>query len=521
MKMFLEKACWSLIALLSVMFLDAVHGRWERVFYCDFETEYICGFSQDTADVLDWHRASGRTHSRGTGPRDDHTPNGEYYMYFEASNISPELEARLMSPWFEVETKEVFVISFYYHMYGRGMGHLNTYVDDRTDGRKSRERFLWSELGNQGGEWHRADLVLDIEQDFRIVFEGIRGVNSRSDMAIDDVHVFRTDSPLQCNFESYCSLFKQEFRDGVLNWTSNSAATPTYMTGPMYDNTYKNETGHYMYLEATSQNQGQTARLVSSHFVTMEDERFDRFFSFNYHMYGSGIGALNVYLATMESEELVWSRAGNQGDSWHYAEIAVYNNQTYQIILEGVIGDYRHGDIAIDDLGISTYNTADTLNSTIVITPHIPLGKPEPTKEHVEKEQAAQTVKPLAAVQRTSSTVSRALTFGCVFGAVAIISIALIMAYMLYRWKRINVGRGGDDQRTIVEAEYNNKIDENVSVNVFDATAFHNMFGKNSSATAASKMDDGGEKTTREERGVNSGGTKEQNVVTLENHSKA
>lgn len=40
---------------------------------CDFESNTICGYTQDQSDDFDWIRDFGGTSSLGTGPAVDHT----------------------------------------------------------------------------------------------------------------------------------------------------------------------------------------------------------------------------------------------------------------------------------------------------------------------------------------------------------------------------------------------------------------------------------------------------------------
>ena len=54
------------------------------------------------------------------------------------------------------------------------------------------------------------------------------------------------------------------------------------------------------------------------------------------------------------SETLVWVLAGPQGNNWRHGFAPIQANGRYQIVIEGVRGKGFEGDIAIDDIGIST-----------------------------------------------------------------------------------------------------------------------------------------------------------------------
>ena len=78
--------------------------------------------------------------------------------------------------------------------------------------------------------------------------------------------------------------------------------------------------------------QGDTARLES--FVYPAGERYC--FEFFYHMYGSSIGALNIYVKPISQgllpSQKVWGESGNQGDMWRYGYVtATERNDDYQV----------------------------------------------------------------------------------------------------------------------------------------------------------------------------------------------
>lgn len=74
-----------------------------------------------------------------------------------------------------------------------------------------------------------------------------------------------------------------------------------------------------MYIESSSKNENDTARLVSPVYEKTDD---DTCFVFFYHMYGSTIGTLRVYLRmendTSDSKppKPFFEMKGNQGDRW-------------------------------------------------------------------------------------------------------------------------------------------------------------------------------------------------------------
>ncbi|GAG52366.1 unnamed protein product, partial [marine sediment metagenome] len=80
-------------------------------------------------DDMDWTRNSGSTPSSSTGPSGAH--GGSYYVYTEASSPNyPDKTAILEGPCFDLVATSDAALTFWYHMYGSGMGTLNVEVSE-------------------------------------------------------------------------------------------------------------------------------------------------------------------------------------------------------------------------------------------------------------------------------------------------------------------------------------------------------------------------------------------------------
>ena len=87
----------------------------------DFES--FIGLEQDQNDFGDWLLTQGPTSSFGTGPQGDHTSGSGVYFYVESSNPNfPNKDFIVYTPTFDVSATPGKVLSFWYHMYGIGMG---------------------------------------------------------------------------------------------------------------------------------------------------------------------------------------------------------------------------------------------------------------------------------------------------------------------------------------------------------------------------------------------------------------
>ena len=85
--------------------------------------------------------------------------------------------------------------------------------------------------------------------------------------------------------------------------------------------------GSYIYIEASGRNFGDKARLLSDWMEPDETVCFQ----FWYHMYGSNIGNLSIYLKTNQSEKLVWSLSGDQGNRWRFGQTALNSTRWYKV----------------------------------------------------------------------------------------------------------------------------------------------------------------------------------------------
>jgi len=154
--------------------------------YCEsFETS-LGQWQQATDDNYDWTRLTGATQTTSTGP--DLAYDGNYYVYTEAS--APAVTGSVFSIELPVDLTSVSnpEVSFYYHMYGVGMGSLHLDVYDslwHTD--------VWTLSGDLGNVWVNQVTDLSAFANSGIVklrFRSIRGSATTGDMALDQVCVY-------------------------------------------------------------------------------------------------------------------------------------------------------------------------------------------------------------------------------------------------------------------------------------------------------------------------------------------
>lgn len=85
---------------------------------------------------------------------------------------------------------------FYVYMSGDGIGTLNVYMSTN-----SNRSLLLNLTGNQGNYWSRQELPLSSTDNFRIMFEGKVGRNTRVHICLDDI-TFSSGCILSNKFET-------------------------------------------------------------------------------------------------------------------------------------------------------------------------------------------------------------------------------------------------------------------------------------------------------------------------------
>ena len=351
---------------LAIDDVELLSGPCQPQGFCDFETDACQWVNTQSGDDFDWQRDKGATPSNKTGPSFDHTLSTEqgHYMFIEASGLNRRTgeKAYLFSDYQDPNTAAC--LSFWYHMYGDGIGSLNVYTKIIQTGNKQ-QRFTLS--GNQGNQWQQASVDIPTNAQHILIIEGVRGTTYLGDIAIDDVRITRTTcanqpplftapatgpsttpfpaTSLDCDFELGLCQWAQDTNDDF-DWISNTGSTLSGHTGPSTDHTIKDLSGHYMFIEVSARKPNTKARLVS---VPL-DWSYGRCFKFWYNMYGAHVNALNIYKHQFSIDTLIWQRTGNLGVGWKYGQVYINQPGSTSIVIEGLAGQNYTGDIAIDDL---------------------------------------------------------------------------------------------------------------------------------------------------------------------------
>lgn len=145
------------------------------------------------------------------------------------------------------------------------------------------------------------------------------------------------------------------------DWLVNEGPTSTQGTGPTSD---AGGGGRYLYLETSGQECNETRRaILNSHCIQLRKMGSDTcHLSFNYHMFGTGVGELKLEVTRNggQSWQTLWSRRGDQGDRWRKTYLGLNQfpeNTVLQFRFVGTGSANAKGDIALDN--IVFYGSAD------------------------------------------------------------------------------------------------------------------------------------------------------------------
>ena len=360
---------------------------------CDFEDEKWprCQYKDISTDGYQWRYV--KAYQSIKGPYIDNTyktPEGSYLQAVYDRNA----DGQKASLWLQQELKpcsSTCTLEFYYHKFGQ-TPDLRVYFTinefSKTD--------LLLLRGDSGNFWNYARIPIGrISAPFRLGFDSLQywSENYVNDVALDDIRLIncqftqiRPVCPAQyftckrkscipesqvCDLIDDCGDNSDEascvnytmcsFEEGFCDWKieMNSNSTFKWKLGkgrdshttnnaPSRDHTLGLLTGQYAYIDVKSRNPGQRARLFSPVFRPTDKSSCElRIF---YFIDGKDTGSLDVYMRTEVdgARDLLFSQSRPVGSYWERAYLKLNSSSSFQIIVEGVVGKGRYGDIAID-----------------------------------------------------------------------------------------------------------------------------------------------------------------------------
>ncbi|XP_076084855.1 MAM and LDL-receptor class A domain-containing protein 1-like isoform X1 [Mytilus galloprovincialis] len=182
--------------------------------------------------------------------------------------------------------------------------------------------------------------------------QGISGTNC---------DVLTTSSVIECSFEYGERCIFENEANHQLNWEFINKKTPSSGTGP--DSAHRGY--QYVYIEASGSNKQNGDKAVMS--TNLQLPSIDYCMTFWYHMKGTNVGTLNIYMEGQNiGKSQIWRRSGQQGNDWIKGEVDVLDTNGRKISIEAVRGSDFSSDIAIDDISLTPGNcVTNTVAPTI------------------------------------------------------------------------------------------------------------------------------------------------------------
>lgn len=150
------------------------------------------GWSRDpsTTSSFMWLVYSGSTPTGSTGPSSDYSTGAGNYLYTESSYGSVGAVANLLTPCLNLNTINVPVLEFYYHMWGSSQGELHV---DIWYGNSWQLDIISPIIGDQGNQWKKLSVNLSAykSNSTKIRIRAVKGSSIYSDIAIDDLKIWQ------------------------------------------------------------------------------------------------------------------------------------------------------------------------------------------------------------------------------------------------------------------------------------------------------------------------------------------
>ncbi|KAL4238089.1 hypothetical protein ACF0H5_002801 [Mactra antiquata] len=163
--------------------------------------------------------------------------------------------------------------------------------------------------------------------------------------------------PALCTFEDGTCGWTDIMHFKGFTWHREQGPKPPIGTGPEIDHTLGTKKGHYMYISGGDGTFIEFATLQSVVMPSIHEKFADRCqLRFFYHMVGREVQKLEVTqteVCSNDTKTLHWSKEGQQGRNWKFAEINIKPTLRYIIRFRAYGAFLQHGDIAVDDVSFS------------------------------------------------------------------------------------------------------------------------------------------------------------------------
>ncbi|XP_051788244.1 apical endosomal glycoprotein isoform X2 [Erpetoichthys calabaricus] len=366
-------------------------------FTCNFE-EDSCGWTDRSLPTYSWRRQQGGTTARLGGPTADHTLGTSLGWCMSVGlTLDPSGTPAILASPSVGPVAASCEVRFWYQLRVAQSGASGHVAVSAFITSASGRLLVWRATAEDTQGWRQASISTGhISSKFQILFQAGSGLPTLVDVALDDISFHRCLFPerqAQCSAEQVscpqggcvdrwrlcdgtvdCRDGSDEAAELCVNYTkcdmelgscgwlldgwerTSQALLGTLASphGPGRDHSWNNDLGHFLFLGSKHHGKGQRARLTSPVLLPSAVAEPCQLI-FYYHLFGPRAAALNVFYRTRTPGELtrVTRVVGQRGDRWVREEAHFAVNASFQIVLEGVLGDGPFGDVALDDLELS------------------------------------------------------------------------------------------------------------------------------------------------------------------------
>ncbi len=171
--------------------------------------------------------------------------------------------------------------------------------------------------------------------------------------------------PYSEGFESSLGSWTQDTGNDF-DWTIDANGTPSRSTGP----SSAIEGTNYLYMESSRPNFPSKRAILNSACIDLSAATTANF-AFQYHMYGaSNMGSLALEASDDNGTTwaTLWSKSGNQGNSWlsENIDLSAYAGSSVKLRFNGITGDTWQGDMAIDDIRLTETGGPSTCTDVVL-----------------------------------------------------------------------------------------------------------------------------------------------------------
>ena len=274
-------------------------------------------------------------------------------------DLNAPCKASLVSPTIPPTKPQGICLQFYYSVAGLSADKLSLTIVEK---HSARSRLLWQSKFDSQEEWIKMEVLYAHPSEHQLIIDGF--AKNRSDLereyrgyiAIDDIAFLpkassNTACHGHCTFDGgFCDWYNLEYTDNF-DWKLAKGSHSLY-TGPSQDyNSFAKDLppGNFIYIESQHPLRfSDRAVLVSPHFAPTSTAK-GFCMKFAYHMFGDGIGTLNVVMQTKQvGDQVLWTVSGEQGNTWLIGQVPIYSDFPFRLMLEATVGPTPLGNIAVD-----------------------------------------------------------------------------------------------------------------------------------------------------------------------------